>query len=65
VDKYGDDEKSFIVYTTTLYSIGLYWIFGGIFFVIQFCPFLKKFRHQEEKELNVTKMVKVSFKFNC
>lgn len=61
VDKCGDDEESFIVYTTTLYSIGLYWMFGTIFLLFNFIPSLKKFRHQEEKPIDVRKMFHVRF----
>lgn len=60
IDKYGKNEEFFVVYITTLYSISLYWIFGIIFFAFNFIPGFKKFRHQENKPIDVRKMIYAS-----
>jgi hypothetical protein len=59
VDIFGNDEQYFTVTITTLYSIILYCIFGAVFFVVNFIPFLKKYRHQEKKAINIQKMRQV------
>lgn len=60
VDFWGDDEEHFVVNVTTLYSFCLYWIFGGIFYAMNFVPFFHKFRHQEDKPIDYRKMMSVN-----
>lgn len=64
IDVCGNDEESFVVYITTIYSTIVYWSFTGLFFLINFVPYCRKFKIQPDKKTDWNKVVKVSLNIN-
>jgi hypothetical protein len=60
VEVFGDDAKVFVIYSTTIFSIFVYWSFGAIFFGMNFVSWFGKFRiQQKEKPIKLGDVVKV------
>ncbi|CAO1413341.1 unnamed protein product, partial [Diamesa tonsa] len=66
VDKYGDDEFNFVVYVTSGYLLSFYWLFGGLFVLMDIFnkpQSLRKYKTQPNKNepVDIMKLMKACF----